>query len=141
LRCRAACNPGKNFLPSASRRLFGNRHPWTKVELRARCANETPQSNSYSYCKPNSNINADSTTKSNINADSNCNINVYSNPDSDGRSHSYVYPDSYADSYSHSYGDVHADTDGDCNCDGNSRSHSYSNPYSHGGCACFAWRD
>src|SRR5215510_13724750 len=64
LRCRTACDPGKNFFPGASRDLFGNRDLETKLEPRVRCANETPESNSdangYSHSKAYSNADADS---------------------------------------------------------------------------------
>src|SRR5205809_1364813 len=56
LRCRAACDPGKNLLPGASRTLFGKRHWEAKLELRARCANETPPT---SYCNPNTHLYSD----------------------------------------------------------------------------------
>src|SRR5262249_20064696 len=129
LRFRAACGSRKDLVPSAPRRLFGNRDRETRIERRTRCASETPDSNSYSIA--NTNIHTD--PKANANAHSNSDPNITPHGDSN------VYAD--RDSNCHSYGDVHADTDGDCNGHGNSRSHSYTNPYSHRGCACFAWRD
>jgi len=113
LRCRAACDPGKNLLPGASRRLTGNRERETRIELRARCASETPYSDSYSIANTNSNSDSKAIANANSNSDPNRDrdSNVYSDP----------------------YGYIHCDPDSDC--------HSYSNPYSHGDSACFAWRD
>lgn len=140
LRCRTACDPGKSLLRSASRDLFGNRGRETKLEPSVRCANETPEPNSYRHSDPtaitntNTNTNEDSTAITNTNSDSNRdrNGNVYSDP------YGYIHSNTDSNCHSHSY--VHAESDGDCNRHGNSRSHSYSNPYCDGGCASFAWR-
>jgi len=98
LRCRAACGSGKDLLPSASRRLTGNRERETRIELRARCASETPYSDSYSIA--NTHLDSDSTAIANTNSNSDPNpdrdSNVYSDPDSD--CHSYSNPYSHGDS-------------------------------------------
>jgi hypothetical protein len=91
LRCRAACDPGKNFLSGASRGLFGNRNRGTRLELRARWANSNPNRNSKTNADSNPNRN------SKTNADSNPNSNSKTNADSNPNPHSNINADSYID--------------------------------------------
>src|SRR5215831_8740580 len=90
LQCRAACGPRKNLRPSSSKRRCGNGDRETRVELRARCATETPDSNC--YANTNSNSDPKTITNANTNSDPNrdCNSNIYTN----------------------AYGDIHADPNG-----------------------------
>jgi translation initiation factor IF-2 len=121
LRCRAACDPGKNFLSGASRGLFGNRNRGTRLELRARWANSNPNRNSKTNAdsNPNSNskTNADSNPNSNskTNADSNPNSNSKTNADSNPNSNSKTNADSNPNPHSNIDADSYIDTNVDSN--------------------------
>jgi hypothetical protein len=137
LRCRAACDPGKNFLSGASRGLFGNRNRGTRLELRARWANSNPNRNSKT--------NADSNPNSKTNADSNPNSNSKTNADSNPNPHSNINADSYIDTNvdsnpncnpaadADSYINTNVDTNPNCNPAADADSISNANPNSTSG--------
>src|ERR1051326_6248866 len=99
LQCRDDCGPRKNLRPSSSKHRCGSRS-WTNgLQLRARFATETPDSNCYANTNSNSNPKAIGDT--NTNADPNRNSNIYADV------HRDIHSDCHGDFHTYSHGVIH----------------------------------
>jgi hypothetical protein len=114
LQCWAACNPRKNLRPSSSKRRCGSRDREARVELRARCASETPHSNCYANTNRNSDPKAIGDTNSN------------SDPNRDRNSN--IYADAHGDIHSDSDSVIHSNPNRNSNVDTNADIDANSNP-------------
>src|SRR5215831_935540 len=89
LQYRAACGPRKNLRPSSSKHHCGSRSREKRLQLSARFATETPDSN----CYANTNSNSDPKTiaDTNSNSDPKAIGNTNGNPDPNRDRNSNVY--------------------------------------------------
>jgi|ERR1041385_1766262 hypothetical protein len=121
LQCRADCGPRKNLRPSSSKHRCGSRS-WTNgLQLRARFATETPDSNCYANTNSNSDPKAVADTNSNsnpkaigdtnTNADPNRNSNIYADV------HRDIHSDCHGDFHTYSHGVIHTHSDSDRHSD------------------------